>query len=38
MCPWIPWIQTRQLAYRDFVSLESPYAPLLDRELVEAPF
>ena len=28
----------RQLAYRTFVSLESPYAPILDRELVEAPF
>ena len=28
----------RQAAYRDFVRLESPYAPMLDRELVEAPF
>ncbi len=30
--------EARQLAYRDFVSLESPYAPVLDRELIEAPF
>jgi putative transposase len=28
----------RQLAYREFVRLESPYAPLLDKELVETPF
>ena len=28
----------RQGAYRDFVRLESPYAPMLDRELVETPF
>ncbi|MBI4597112.1 MAG: transposase [Candidatus Omnitrophica bacterium] len=28
----------RQAAYRDFVRLESPYAPLLDAELVERPF
>ncbi len=28
----------RQAAYRDFVRLESPYAPMLDRELVETPF
>ena len=28
----------RQLAYREFVSLGSPYAPILARELVEAPF
>ena len=28
----------RQSAYRDFVRLESPYAPMLDKELVEAPF
>ena len=28
----------RQTAYRDFVRLESPYAPMLDKELVEAPF
>ena len=28
----------RQAAYRDFVRLESPYAPMLDQELVEAPF
>jgi putative transposase len=27
-----------QTAYRDFVRLESPYAPMLDRELVETPF
>ena len=28
----------RQVAYRDFVRLESPYAPMLDKELVESPF
>ncbi len=28
----------RQAAYRDYVRLESPYATLLDTELVEAPF
>lgn len=28
----------RQAAYRDFVRLESPYAPMLDKELVETPF
>ena len=28
----------RQTAYRDFVRLESPYAPMLDKELVETPF
>ncbi len=28
----------RQAAYRDFVRLESPYAPMLDQTLVEAPF
>lgn len=28
----------RQAAYRDFVRLESPYAPLLDAELVQRPF
>ena len=31
-------VEARQLAYRDFVGLESPYAPILDRELVEALF
>ena len=28
----------RQTVYREFVRLESPYAPMLDRELVETPF
>ena len=28
----------RQAAYQDFVRLESPYAPLLDTELVESAF
>ena len=28
----------RQQAYRDFVRLESPYANILDTELVEKPF
>ena len=28
----------RQTVYRKFVRLESPYAPMLDRELVETPF
>ena len=28
----------RQAAYRDFVRLESPYALMLDKELVETPF
>ena len=28
----------RQTAYRDYVRLDSPYASLLDQELVEAPF
>jgi putative transposase len=28
----------RQRAYQDFVRLESPYAPMLDKELVETPF
>ena len=28
----------RQVAYRDFVRLESPYANILDTELVEKPF
>ena len=28
----------RQAAYRDYVRLESPYATILDTELVEAPF
>ena len=28
----------RQVAYRDFVRLESPYTPMLDKELVETPF
>jgi len=28
----------RQGTYRDFVRLESPYAPMLDKELVETPF
>jgi len=29
---------TRQAAYRDYVRLDSPYARILDQELVEAPF
>ncbi len=33
-----PTLTHRQAAYRDFVRLESPYAPLLDKELVETPF
>ena len=28
----------RQAAYQDFVRIESPYAPMLDKELVETPF
>ncbi len=28
----------RQTAYQDFVRIESPYAPILDTELVESPF
>ena len=28
----------RQVAYRDFVRLESPYTTILDTELMEAPF
>jgi len=28
----------RQVAYREFVQLESPYATILDTELVEAAF
>ncbi len=33
-----PTLTHRQTAYQDFVRLESPYAPLLDQELVETPF
>lgn len=31
-------LSERQLAYRHFIRLESPYATMLDKELVETPF
>jgi putative transposase len=33
-----PTAVQRQRAYQEFVRLETPYATILDKELVEAPF